>query len=207
MCVSYDLYACVWVSIYLCCIHVCMYVLCKYACIVCVGACNVWVCVHVFIFVYACVGMCIYIICMYVYTRIYLLMCGYTCMYYASMCVCVYVFVNQRVGLIACCSNVDSFVWSEPVTEKQNPIRIRVHCGPDTLAIRKPTHGIIRRSLPVRVVKTRRWFSFKITSFHVSVCSYVISLFTIISRRLYVTCTILYDCLIYFTSMITWITS
>ena len=47
------------------------------------------------------------------------------------------------------------------------------HYGPDTQAIRRPTHGMISRFVPVRAVKTRRRFESKIASFHVSACSYV----------------------------------
>ena len=62
-----------------------------------------------------------------------------------------------------------------------DPIRIRVRCGPDTITIRIPIYGMIQRSVPVRAVKTRRWFGSKIISFHVSVCSCIIFLFIVIS--------------------------
>ena len=39
-----------------------------------------------------------------------------------------------------------------------DPIQIRAHSGPDTMAIRRPIPGMIRRSVPVHAVKTRRRF-------------------------------------------------
>ena len=50
-------------------------------------------------------------------------------------------------------------------------------CGPDTQEIRRPMHGMIRRPVPVRAVKTRQRFGSETASFHVSVRSYV---FTVI---------------------------
>ena len=46
-------------------------------------------------------------------------------------------------------------------------------CRPDTLASWKPTHEMIRRSVPIRTVKTRRRFGSKTASFYVSVRSCV----------------------------------
>ena len=69
------------------------------------------------------------------------------------------------------------------------------------------THRMIRRSVPVRAVKTRRRFRFKIASFHVSVCSCIISSFIVISS-IYI-CYLLYFMWpsSLFTSMITCIPS
>ena len=36
------------------------------------------------------------------------------------------------------------------------PIRIRARCGPNTKAIRRPIHEMIRRLAPVHAVKTKR---------------------------------------------------
>jgi len=60
-------------------------------------------------------------------------------------------------------------------------IRISVRYGPDKLAIRRPIHELIWRSVPVRAVKTRRRFGSKTASFHVHVCACIISLFIIVS--------------------------
>ena len=51
----------------------------------------------------------------------------------------------------------------------------------DTLAIRIRTYEMIWRSVPIHAVKTRQQFRSKSTSFHVSVCSCIISLLTIVS--------------------------
>jgi len=124
---------------------------------------------------------------------------------YTSRCVCyayMYVYnvyvsvVYQCVCLVTCHSDMDPLARSGPVTG-----------GPDTQVIQRPKYGTILRSILVRTVKTRRRFSFKIASFHVSVCSYIIFLFTAVSRHICVTCIISCSYLIYFTSMITSITS
>jgi len=81
-------------------------------------------------------------------------------------------------------------------------IRIDARYGPNTLAIRKSIHGMIRRLVPVRAVKTRRRFESEIASFHVSVYSHVFSLFTVASS-IHVSIRII-SCyyMTYFTSMI-----
>ena len=61
---------------------------------------------------------------------------------------------------------------------------------------------MIQRFIPICAVKTRQRFASKITSFYVSVCSYVISLFTVVSRCLYVTRIISCERLISFTSIV-----
>ena len=151
---------------------------------------------------------------MYVYTRMCVCMWVYPCMYarvaclYGYMCimgVCWFPFLF--VCLVACYSISDSFVRSESVTGDSDPIWIRNHYGPDTQAIREPIHGMIRRSVPVHVVKTRQRFSFETMSFHVSDYSCIIFFIYHYQYYIHVTCIISCDCLRYFTSMITCITS
>ena len=73
------------------------------------------------------------------------------------MCVC----VNSPPSL--------RMVVCSVFTEEPIPIRICVRRVSIRQAIRRPTHEMIRRSVPVRAVKTRWWFGPKIVSFHVSV--------------------------------------
>jgi len=75
----------------------------------------------------------------------------------------------------------DPFVQSELVTRDPDPIRICARYGPDTLAIRRLTHGMIHRSVLVCAMKTRWRFNSKIKLFHVSVCSCIISLFLVVN--------------------------
>ena len=79
----------------------------------------------------------------------------------AFMCTCVY------VCMVACYSDTSPLARS----------------GPDTMVIRRPIHGMIRRSVPVRAVKTRGRFNSKTVSFHVSVLYLFIEYFGIISRE------------------------
>ena len=118
---------------------------------------------------------------------------------YVSVCTCGYV----RVHL---CLYVCSVVWySDP--DPLREIQSCAHYGPDTQAVRRPTHGTIWRPVLVRTVKTIRRFGFKIVSFYVSVCSYVFS-YLLLLVDVYVPIHIIScDYLIYFTSMITRITS
>ena len=60
-------------------------------------------------------------------------------------------------------------VRSGPVAGDPDPIQIRARCGPDTMAIRRPIHEMIRKLVPVRAVKARRRFVPETASFHVSV--------------------------------------
>jgi len=62
---------------------------------------------------------------------------------------------------------------SGPVAGDPDPIRVRARCGPDAQPIRRPIHGMIRRSVPVRAVKTRWRFGSETAPFHVSVRSCV----------------------------------
>jgi len=112
-------------------------------------------------------------VCVWVYTYVSGCTCG---------CVRIYVYLS-----VAFCSDLDSFVRPKSVTGDPDPIRICANYEPDTLAIRKPTHEIIRRSPRVRAVKTRRRFGSKTASFHVSVCSCIIFLIYHCQYYLYVT--------------------
>jgi len=85
--------------------------------------------------------------------------------YVACVCIRVYVRVSSWVGLRV--AKFRTCSWDPDST------RICVRRWPDTLAIRRPTHGMIWRSVPDRIVKIRRWFSFKAVSFHVGIFSYV----------------------------------
>ena len=89
------------------------------------------------------------------------------------MCTCV--FVYHRVCWVAWYSNTDPLARSGP--------------DPDTCLLWSRYTGDSKtdpqgdwRSVPVRVVKTRRRFGFKTVSFHVSVCSCIISSCTVISN-------------------------
>jgi len=150
------------------------------------------------------VYVCVYLyICMYVGVHVCVCTCGmhewvhvwacYVCML-IPLPLCVFGCVLQRLRTRS--------------RSKLGNMRFRLVFIMDlTLAIQRPTHGMIQRSVPVRAVKTRRRFRFKITSFHVSVWFCVIFLFTIVNKFLCFTCIISYDQLTYFTSMITCITS
>jgi len=112
---------------------------------------------------------------------------------------CTYVFVYQRACMAAC-------RMIRTHSRDSNSVYIGARYGPDTLAIRRPTHGMIRRFVPVRAVKTRRRFGFKTVSFHVIIYSYIISLFTVVGMHLHVTLIISCKRLIYFTCIIICIT-
>ena len=92
----------------------------------------------------------------------YLCLYVYTCMY-AWVRLCVTAFRTR-----SCDPNL---VTGDPDS---------CHCGPDAQVIQRPIHGMIRRSVPVRAVKTKRQFGSETASFHVSVCSCVIFFFTVI---------------------------
>ena len=105
---------------------------------------------------------------------------------------CTHMCLGERVGvkrafmficmcLVTCYNVVDLFVRSEAVIGDLELIQICGCYGPDALVIRRLTHKMIRRFVPVRAVKIRRWFGFKTASFHVSVCSCIISLFLIVN--------------------------
>jgi len=119
------------------------------------------------------------------------------CIPICGMCLCTDVCSRKFMCLVACCNDMD------PLQD----IRICTRYGPDTLAIRRPIHGMIWRSIPLRALKTRRRFGSKTASFHVSVCSRVIFLFTVVIGYLCFTYIISCDHLLYFTSMIAYIIS
>jgi len=60
-------------------------------------------------------------------------------------------------------------VRSGLVAGDPDPIQIRARSGPDTMAIRRPAYGMIRKSVSVRAVKIRQRFGFETTSIQVSV--------------------------------------
>jgi len=106
----------------------------------------------------------------------------YTCMYVYVLHMYMCVFMCILIFMCGCTCICVHFSCTRDLTGDPYPIRICSHCGPDTLAISRPIHGMIRRSVLVRVVKNRWWFRSKTTLFHVSVCSYIISLFIGFSR-------------------------
>ena len=120
-------------------------------------------CVGFYLSMHVCWCMCILV---YVYMRVYMYV--YACILwsayvYEGMFVWVHVFgcVLQRFG---------SIWWDpNPATGDPDPIQIRARCGPNTMAIRRSTHEMIHRSVPVHAVKTRRRFGSETASFHVSV--------------------------------------
>ena len=139
------------------------------------------------VYAYTCICMCVGIrVCVRMHVWV---LCMYLCLYVCDGCVLQYF----------------RPVWWDPnpASGDPDPIQIRARCGPDTMAIRRPIHGMIRKSIPVRAVKTRWWFGSKIVSFHVSVCFCLISLFIVVNMYLFYQC----DYLMYFTSVITCITS
>ena len=121
------------------------------------------------------------------------------CMYVECICVRVYVRVSSCVWLCVIATRTCS---CDPNYVRGDSELCRY--GSDTLAIRRPIHGMICRSVPGHAVKTRRLFGSKIVSFHVSIFSYI---FTIVGMRLQVTLIISCDFLLYFTSLITCIPS
>ena len=129
----------------------------------------------------------------------------YVCMYawvyaWVRVCMrCVYVYEYMFIWVHELCCVLQrlELVWWDPDPLKE--IQTCARYEPDTLAIRRPTNGLIRRFVPVRVAKSRRRFGFKSATFYVSVYYYVISLFTVVSKHIYVTCIISCDRLIYFT--------
>ena len=142
--------------------------------------------------------MCKHIVCKYVYT------CIHT---YAWLYVRVYRVYVPCVWIYVMCVRLHVAVITNLFGETQTRSEIYVRCGPGTPAIRRPIHEMIQRFVPVRAVKIRRWFGFKTTSFHVRVCSYVfLYLLLAVDFSTFVRI-ISCDCIIYFTSMITYISS
>ena len=128
------------------------------------------------------------------------------CVYmYGCIPVCVYISIRVSSCVLLLVA-VIQIQLRDPstVTEDLYPIQIRVSGVPIRQPIQRSMHEMIRRSITFREVKTKRRFESKTVSFHVSVCSYVIFLFTVVSRHF---CIISCEWLIYFTSIITRITS
>jgi len=143
----------------------------------------------VYIYVYKSVGT--YSVCVYLYMGVYM---------------CIFVYVCLRVHVIACYSVANPLMRSNGNRRPKPDLNLCL-LWTDTLAIRRPINGMIRRSVPVHAMKTRWRFGSKTASFHVNICSSIISLFIIASRC---SCNYSYhfcDHMIYFTSMITCITS
>ena len=144
----------------------------------CVYACVCECCVY-YIYGYACVGMYMLSVSMCVCTYVYIRVCMWCVHVYGCMFVWVHTFgcVVQRYGP----------VWWDLDTLREIQICARYRL--DTLAIRRPIYGMIRRSVPVRAVKIRWRFGSKIASFHVSVCLLVYFNFSIYSyyfMRMYI---------------------
>jgi len=119
---------------------------------------------------------------MHEYVYVCMVVSLYPYMYvYVGVHVCVGVLVSVfsiYLYLFVCVGCVlqrsESFGEIRTVVGDPDPIRVRARCGPDTQPIRRPIHGMSRRSVLVRAVKTRRRFGSETALFHVSVCSYTI---------------------------------
>ena len=74
------------------------------------------------------------------------------------VCMCMYLCVRVSVCVWLRATGFQTCLveYPNPATGDPDPIRIRARCGPDTMVIQRPIHGMIRRSVPVRAVKTRR---------------------------------------------------
>jgi len=110
-----------------------------------------------------------HVVCMYVYTCICMCAWVYT---YVSVCTCrcsVYLYLFVCVGCVL--QYFGSVRWVRTSCRRPGPDLNSCRCGPDTMVIRRPIHEMIRRSVPVRAVKTRWRFGSKTASFHVSVRS------------------------------------
>jgi len=125
------------------------------------------------------------------------------------MCICVHIYVYTHVCKRVFMSTYlfGCMLQRCKLVHMKEPIRIYIHYELDTLAIQRSIHGMIWRFVLIHVVKIRRRFRFKTVSFHMRVCSYIISLFTVVSRHICVTRIISCDRLIYFTRMITCVPS
>jgi len=110
-----------------------------------------------------------HVVCMYVYTCICMYVGAHVCVGVLGSMFSVYLYLFVCVGCVL--QRSESFGEIRTVAGDPDPIQIRAHCGPDTQAIRRPIHGMIRTSVLVRAVKTRRLFGSETVSFHVSVRS------------------------------------
>ena len=105
-------------------------------------------------------GVCICIlvyVCVWVYTYVPVCTCG--CL------ACIYIYMY---ALVASYSDSDPFVRSKLGNRRFGLVLVM---DPITKAIQRPIHEMIRRSVPVRVVKTRRRFGSETASFLVSIRS------------------------------------
>jgi len=105
---------------------------------------------------------------MYIYVCIGVGMCILACVYmwheyvYGVVYVCVRSWVGLHVAAVQ-----TRLVRSGLIIGDSGSCR----CGTDTIGIRRPMHRMIRRSVPVHAVKTRRRFGSETSSFQVSVSS------------------------------------
>ena len=126
-----------------------------------------------------CLGMCIYYVCMCILCIWVYSVCMHvcTCIYVVCVCMRMYVHVSSCVWLRDTAFQINSYDPNS-ITENLDCVRYKL----DTQVIRRPTHEMIRRSVPARIVKTKWRFRSETASFHVSVCSCIIFLFIIASR-------------------------
>ena len=117
----------------------------------------------------------------------------------------VYLYLFVCVGWVL--QRSESFGEIRTVAGDPDLIRIHARCGPDKVVIRRPIHGMIRKSVPVRAVKTRWRFSSETALFHVSVCFCLFSYLPLSINTCVLILIISCDRLRYFTSIITCITS
>jgi len=117
--------------------------------------------------------------CICMYTGVCMRILVYVCIVCAPLFVCMCGCVSSCVRLRVAANG--PFTWDPDSLQET---RICVRCGPNTIMIRRQTDGVIWRSVPVHAVNIRLRFRSKTASFYVSVCFYIISLFTIINRYL-----------------------
>jgi len=105
-----------------------------------------------------CLGMCIYYVCMCILCIWVYSVCMHvcTCIYVVCVCMRMYVHVSSCVWLRDTAFQINSYDPNS-ITENLDCVRYK----PDTQAIRRPTHGMIRRSVPARTVKTKWRFRSK----------------------------------------------
>ena len=99
--------------------------------------------------------------------NVYVYILGYVCtcmLVWVVLCVCARPCASMSLGVrvnlwVSVCLSYSTRIRSRdsnPIIEDSDSIRICARYGPDGLAIRKLTHEIIRRFVPVRAVKIRR---------------------------------------------------
>jgi len=147
------------------CMHVCVSVCVMHECVVCM-----------------CVCVCVCLICVigvYVYVCVYVIVCVWVYMYVCIMLICVHVYVCVCISscmYVACYSNT-------------NPL-VRFGPDPDSCSLWSRYTGDLKTDpcgdSEIRTGscnEDRTVIRSKIMSFHVRVYSYVISLYTVASRR------------------------